>query len=206
MSNFFIFQSPLIVEETHPDYVMVEATLLTEGVSTKGFYYTPDDTDFNLVAETSNEKPIYYGVNQFNEHKAPRVVATWLHEKSGLFYDNVKPIGKIVKSWFDEKLRRVKAKLKIWDKNVMGKIKEGFKVSIRGLFDKFKDVVLDGKIVRKIIGMKIHDVQLVPPEAKTGVKGAVVERVLEETMSFFELEEDEDVAVVSQLIREGYIV
>jgi len=142
----FRFESPLILEETFKDYVMVEATLLTEGRSKKGYLYTVDDANFKLVAETAVGKPIYYGTNPLGEHKAPKLKGVYLKGHSGMFDGDSKSVGKVVKSWWDILSRKVKAKLKIWDKDLVNRIKKGFKISIRGVFDRFKNLVLKLKI------------------------------------------------------------
>jgi len=202
----FKFESPLILEETFKDYVMVEATLLTEGRSTKGYLYTVDDANFNMVAETAVGKPIYHGINVVGEHKAPKLKGVYLKGHSGIFDENAVAVGKVVKSWFDILTRKVKAKLKIWDKDLIHRIKKGFKVSVRGVFDRFKNVIHKGQNAMKVFGLKIKDIQLVEPSTKVGVRGAQVEKVLEETMSFENFGVLGDVgAVVGQLIADGEI-
>jgi len=205
----FTFKSPLILEESFKDYVMVEATLLTEGRSTHGFLYTVPDADFNLVAESAVDKNVYFGVDVFGQHKAPSANKgeVWLQSHNdSVSGDNVEPVGKIVKSWFDRLARRVKAKIKIWDTSLMSKIRKGFKISIRGLFDKFKDVFHNGQLSRKVFGLRIKDVQIVPPEKGVGVKGAKVEKILEETMDFgFDSDFDLVTNVVLQLVANGEI-
>jgi len=201
----FIFESPLILEETAPEFVMVEATLLTEGVSEKGYLYTVDDADFGLVAETAVNKSVYYGQTIFGEHKAPRLKGQRLKDHSGMF-SNKPPVGKVVRSWFDKKLRKVKAKLKIWDKDLVKRIKRGFKVSIRGIFNTFQNVIHRGREAIKVIGLKIKDIQLVEPDVEVGVKGAKIEHILEETMSFsfpFSPLELEAIGVVTHLFEDG---
>jgi len=203
MDMEFMFTSPLILEETAKNYVMVEATLLTEGLSKRGKLYTIDDTDFYLVAETALNKPVYYGTNIFGEHKAPPVKGIWSQLHSGV-YGNVKPIGKLVKTWVDRVARKVKAKIKIWDKDIMHRIKEGFKISVRGLFDSFKYVMYKGRKALKPLKLRIKDIQLLEPTTRVGVSGAKVERILEETMSFNFRTEEEDM-IIATLVREGII-
>jgi len=178
----FTFTSPLVLEETYRDYVIVEATLLTEGISKHNYLYTVSDANFQLVAETAENSPVYYGVNIFGEHKAPKVKGDWLQSHSGFFDKKAKPVGKIVQSWFDRIGRKVKAKIKIWEPDLMRRIRKGFKLSIRGVYDKFKRVFYKGRNAIKVIGLRIKDIQLIEPSQKVGVAGAKVERVLEETM------------------------
>jgi len=208
----FNFTSPLIIEETTKDYVMVEATLLKEGVSKNGHLYTVQETDFKNVAKTAIGKPIYFGTNIFGEHKAPPIKGTFLQRHSGTFSE-VKPVGKIVKAWFESHGRKVKAKLKIWEPTLMKRIREGFKVSVRGIFNKFRKVLFGGKKAIQIIGLKIKDVQLLKPSTTVGVSGAKVDKVLEESMvggvmSFnFEDEEFEEVArAIGQAVAMGHII
>jgi len=195
------------VEETTKDFVMVEATLLREGVSKNGHLYTVQETDFKNVAKTAIGKPIYFGTNVFGEHKAPPIKGTFLQRHSGTFSE-VAPVGKIVKAWFESHGRKVKAKLKIWEPTLMNRIREGFKVSVRGIFNKFRKVLFGGKKAIQIIGLKIRDIQLLKPSTTVGVSGAKVDKVLEESMlggvmSFaFEDEKFEDLARVMGELRE----
>jgi len=200
----FYFTSPLILEETAKDYVMAEVTLLTEGLSKKGYLYTVADADFNLVTRTALNKPIYYGTNIVGEHSAPKIKGIFLKSHSGIFSD-ASPVGKVVKTWFDSVARKVKAKIKIWDKDLVHRIKEGFKISIRGIFDSFKRVLHKGRNAIKPLGLRIKDIQLLEPTTTVGVSGAKVEKILEETMSFnFRMQEEEDM-VIATLVREGLI-
>lgn len=208
----FNFISPLVVEETTKDYVMVEATLLNEGVSRNGHLYTVQETDFTNVAKTAVGKPIYYGTNIFGEHKAPPIKGTFLQRHSGTFSE-VRPVGKIVKAWFEARGRKVKAKLKIWEPTLINRIREGFKVSVRGIFNKFRKVLFGGRKALQIIGLKIKDVQLLKPSATVGVSGAKVDKVLEEsamvgTMTFNfedELTNQEEAQLMQELYNRGLI-
>lgn len=205
MTNLFIFESPLILEETFYDHITVEATLLTEGLSKHNKLYTVDDTNFKLVAETALNKPIYYGQDVFGQHYAPPIFGKWSQEHLGDGSEDAKPVGKIIESWFDDKTRRVKAKLRIWQSDLMRRLRGGFKISVRGLFDDFKNVVYQGKNAMKVIGLRIKDIQILEPEVRIGVEGAKVEKVLEESMEFFSSEDNEDVAIISGLIEGGFI-
>jgi len=208
----FNFTSPLVVEETTRDFVMVEATLLNEGVSKNGHLYTVQETDFVNVAKTAVGKPIYFGTNVFGEHAAPPIRGTFLQRHSGTFSE-VKPIGKIVKAWFESHGRKVKAKLKIWEPSLINRIREGFKVSVRGIFNKFRQVLFGGRKAIQIIGLKIRDIQLLNPSTTAGVSGAKVDKVLEEslvegTMSFnFEsgLTDMEEAQLIQELYNKGLI-
>jgi len=207
MTYGFTFESPLILEETLKDHVIVEACILKEGVSRKGHWYTVEDTDFNLVAETAVGKSIYFGTDWQGGHDAPPIRGTYL--KGGpSTYSGRPPIGKVLSTYFNKATRKVMAKLKIWEPSLVERIRRGFKVSIRGIFDNFKRLFRKGREVIKVIGLKIKDIQLVPPEANVGVAGAEVTKVLAETMEFnTQFVDDWEVdAVVAKLVADGVIV
>ena len=181
---------------------MHEATLLSEGVSVNGKLYTVEETDFNGVAQSALGKKIYFGINVFGEHNAPKIKGTFLQKHTYTFNKQAKAVGKIMKSWFDKATRKVKAKLKIWEPSLIHRIREGFKVSVRGIFNRFRRVLYGGKKAIQVMGLKIKDIQLLEPTTKTGIKGAQVERILEETMSFSF--EDEDLLDIARAVGVAY--
>jgi len=199
----FKFESTLLLEESRSDHVVVEGTLLTEGVSKPPHnkLYTVEDTNFQLVAETAEGQPVYYGIDMLGQHNAPPLEGAWSQQHVDLpTHNEAKPIGKIIKSWFDRAARKVRAKIKIWEPDLMRRVREGFKISVRGLFEDFKNVIINGAKVMKVIGLKIKDIQLLEPSTVAGVSGAKVDKVLSESMEFFY--SDETLAEIGLRVQE----
>ena len=169
----FIFTSPIeIIDESETK--IVEATLLAEGVSKNGRLYTIEE--MKRIAKQVVGKPVFYGVDPVtNEHVNPL-----------RGHENVPQIGEVVKAWFDETTRKIKAHIKLFAdffETVKDKIKK-IGVSIGGKAKQLIRKVIGGKTVWQVVGAIIDHIQLVPPNRPVGVKEAKVENVIQESFTF----------------------
>jgi len=167
----FVFTAPITVSESEKQTFIV-GCLMSEGLSRNKNLYTFES--LSSIAESAISKPIYFGTT--TKFKDGLII----HGK----HDLSKPsIGRIIKTWFDKKLKKVFFKALITDKTIP--IEEGFGVSIMGKARKatfLKDAF--GHLITKISEVFIESVQLFNPNIKRGVESATVHKVVEESFSF----------------------
>jgi len=168
----FFFKAPLtIIDETVGKPMVVECTLLAEGITKNGRLYTL--SELKNVAEEAMGKPVYYGTDPFmNEHTNPL-----------RGYSEVPQIGKVIKSWLDESARKVKAHIEI-TKEELKSIIRTLGISIGGWADKVIHLFKGGQRIWQVIGAKIDHIQLIPAGMPRGVEEAKVENVIEESFLF----------------------
>lgn len=158
----FNFESGIDVEESATSKI-ISGTLLKEGVSRNGRWYTVDE--MLNIAQQAVGTPIYYGVDAQNRHKKGSA------------------IGKIVRAKFDKVAKTIRFWAKIFNAKIAESVKKGWKVSIGGKADGQYLLSNVGRVILKLKNMILTHVQLFEPHFEEGVKGAIVENV-EESMSF----------------------
>lgn len=168
----FIFTSPIqIIDESKGKPIIVEATLLAEGVSKNGRLYTIEE--MKNIAKQVVGKPVYYGVDPVtNEHVNPL-----------RGHMNVPKVGEVIKAWFDETLKKVKAHIKIISESLKDKIRN-LGISIGGYAKKLLRKIVNGKPVLQVIGAVIDHIQLIPANRPRGVEAAKVENIIQESFVF----------------------
>jgi hypothetical protein len=172
----FRFLSPIvIVDETviEGKPMMVEVTLLSEGVTGNGRLYTFED--LQKIADQCLGKPVFYGVDPVtNEHT---------NELRGYDPDQHPKVGEVCKVWIDETTRKIKAHLKITKEEIKSIIRT-LGISVGGFATKIKNVLFGGKRVWHIINSMVDHIQLVPSTAIRGDPNAKVDNIVDETIIF----------------------
>lgn len=164
-SSDFEFISPVAVTETKAKKTIISGTLLSEGISKNGNFYSIQSLE---QLDNLSDIPIYVGTDSENRHT----------KTSGV-------IGKIVKTTFDKVNKKVKFVAEIFNESVAKKIKSGWGISIGGKGS--GELILDslGKIVTAVRTLVLNHVQLLMPSTIRGMDDAKVESVeFTETMIF----------------------
>jgi hypothetical protein len=180
----FISPTEVEVEETNSGVAILKGILLREGVSTNGNLYTIPE--MKNISKQAEGMPIYVGTaTKYDSNLG--VMATNKHA-------NFKPnkVGKILSTIFDSKNRLIRFVAEIVNtKNfpkIIEEVKSGWGISIGGIAHKAR-LVLDaaGRMLTKILGMKLNHVQLLQPHVKLGQDEARVNEVeIQETMIMYE--------------------
>lgn len=183
----FEFISPTVVtiEETSTGVAMISGTLLAEGISRNGNVYTV--SEMKKIAKQAMGMPIFVGT------------MTKLDPNLGIrrknMHANVRKhrVGKIISAIFDKVTRKIKfwAELvnTISHPKIIEEVRQGWGISIGGVATKAR-IVLDqfGRILTKILGMKLSHIQLLPPTTVRGQDAAKVEGVeVQESMIFYDV-------------------
>lgn len=182
----FEFIAPLVVdvEETAHGVAIIKGTLLAEGVSRNGNVYTI--AEMKKIAAQAVGMPMYVGT------------MTKMDPISGItkkhMHRDVKEhrVGRILEAWFHKASRTIKYVAELINTTIHPKIiqevKIGWGVSIGGVAHKAQ-IILDqfGRILTKILGMKLDHIQLLPPTVITGQGEAKVEEMtVQETMAIMQ--------------------
>jgi len=178
----FEFRTPLtIIQEAKKEGVaLIQGTLLAEGVSRNGNLYTIEEME--RIAKQAEGTPIYYGT------------MTKIDPNTGMIIRNAhanipeNKVGRIIKAWLDKKARKIRFIAEVVNTpkfpDIIKKIKSGWGISIGGVATKAK-YVMDkiGRILLKVLGLKLNHVQLLSPSTLRGMQSAKVEKVqIHETM------------------------
>ena len=178
----FEFRTPLtIIQEAKKEGVaLIQGTLLAEGVSRNGNLYTIEEME--RIAKQAEGTPIYYGT------------MTKIDPQTGMIIRNAhanipeNKVGRIIKAWLDRKARKIRFIAEVVNTpkfpDIIKKIKSGWGISIGGIATKAK-YVMDkiGRILLKVLGLKLNHVQLLSPSTLRGMQSAKVEKVqIQETM------------------------
>jgi hypothetical protein len=171
----FDYLAPITKIENDKKETFIEGTLISEGLSRNGNFYTFES--LRTIAESAVSVPLFYGTT------------TGIDPKTGLrcrnLHDRSKsPVGRIIKTWFDKNARKVFFKAVVTSKEVARKVREGFGVSIGGIADAKQALDQAGKIITKISEVIVNHVQILNPFEPTGMKGTKVHRVVQESMTF----------------------
>jgi len=170
----FIAPVEVDIEETAHGVAIIRGTLLAEGLSRNGNLYTI--SEMKEIAKQAEGMPIFVGT------------MTKMDPTSGIVKKNMHRdvekhrVGRILKAWFHKVSRTIKYIAELVNSSVHPKIiqevKVGWGVSIGGVAHKAK-LVLDnfGRLLTKILGMKLNHIQLLPPHVITGQEEAKVEEV-----------------------------
>jgi len=181
----FEFISPieLTIEETSAGVAIVRGTLLREGVSRNDNLYTVEE--MASIAAQAEGLPIYVGT------------MTKIDPNYGIRRENmhadVEPhrVGKIIRAVFNKAKRVIKFMAELVNTakypHIIEEVKKGWGISIGGVAHKAKLVVDEaGRIMRKILGLRLNHIQLLPPKILTGIAGAEVEEVeIQESMIMY---------------------
>lgn len=184
----FEFISPieLIVEESlaiEAGAAMIRGILLREGVSRNSNLYTISEME-NIAAQAEGQS-LYAGTMTKRDPNTGRL-------KKGLhanIFDN--RVGRILSATFNKIKRVITFKAVIVNTpkfpHIVEEVAQGWGISIGGIAHKAK-LVLDeaGRILTKILGLKLNHVQLLRPNTITGIAGAEVESVeIQESMIMY---------------------
>lgn len=185
MDYHFIVVTPLSVEETHSDRVMLSGVFLRlDSATANGREYI--STEGKTIAESLVGMPVYYGAKFVVDPQSLK--AGWKHIKEQSAH-----VGRVIKAVYDNAKKVIKGVIEVWNNekfpSLVSKIKKGFGFSIGGIIQKF---IPTGKInslgnpVVKAVGMEANHLQLLPPKIPRGQKEARVEEVkpVEETVMF----------------------
>ena len=114
------------------------------------------------IAASLIGNPLYYGTNVKGKHDKTR-----------------KSVGKVLEAW--KKGNKIKAKILITAKNLIKKIKKGFKFlfSVGGMAKFAESIMKGGRRVRRMIGAVCNHLQIVDSGTKVGFPNAKVERLIE---------------------------
>lgn len=185
----FEFISPTVVtiEESSTGVAMISGTLLAEGISRNGNVYTV--SEMKKIAEQAVGMPIYVGtMTKLDPNLGVR--------RKGM-HANVEKnrVGKIINAVFNKIARKIKYWAELVNTEAYPKIieevKAGWGISIGGIATKAK-IILDqfGRILTKVLGMKLTHIQLLPPDVVRGQDVAKVEGVeIQESMIFYDVPE-----------------
>jgi len=153
-------------------FALVSATFLELGkASINGRIYRFSEA--NQIASSMIGAPVYFGVDWRGKHKL-----------------NEAPVGEVVDARVFPKTRKIKGIIKVTNRSVIEKLKNGFKFlfSVGGVAQKERflgKVNKAGKKVRELIGTVVQHLQLIPSgknifgQSKVGFESAKMERVLE---------------------------
>ncbi len=162
---------------------IIHGTLLREGVSRNGNLYTIDE--MKKIAGQAEGIPLYVGTMIKRNPNTGRI-QTGMHaniEKNR--------VGRIIKTVFDEAKRVIKFWAELVNTkehpHIIEEVRKGWGVSIGGIAHKAKIVINEaGEILRKILGMVLNHVQLLPPDKITGVVGTEIESIeVQESMIIY---------------------
>jgi hypothetical protein len=188
-SSHFEYISPIAVQESKTGKAIIEGTLITEGISKNGHWYTIETLE---QLDNLSDIPIYVGTDSRNKHT----------KSSGV-------IGKIIKTTFDKIARKVRFVAEIFNKSIAESVRSGWGISIGG---KAKgQFILDklGRIVTLVSKLVLNHVQLLMPTTQRGVPDAQVESVqIQESMIFRDmpkLSRTQIAKIISALVAEGEI-
>jgi hypothetical protein len=188
MEYNFVITTPLEVEETFSDRVILTGTVLRLDSATKnGRIYQIEEAE--QIAQGLVGMPVYFGV------RPPTLVNTPLglavergkHDRDG---DSV---GRVFKTLHDKANNIIKAWVEVWNNSrfpdLVQRIKKGWGFSIGGIAQDMKNTgVLNsvGRAIKKVFGMKPNHLQLIEPEVPRGQEDAKVEDVqaVQETLEF----------------------
>jgi len=185
----FEFISPTVVtiEESSTGVAMISGTLLAEGISRNGNVYTV--SEMKKIAKQAVGMPIYVGT------------MTKLDTNLGIrrkgMHANVEPnrVGKIISAVFNKIARKIKYWAELVNTKahpkIIEEVKSGWGISIGGVATKAR-MILDhfGRILTKVLGMKLTHIQLLPPKVVRGQDAACVEGVeIQESMIFYDVPE-----------------
>jgi len=184
----FEYISPIevTVEEslaTKAGVAIIKGVLLREGVSRNDNLYTIEEMD--KIAEQAIGQPLYVGTMTKRHADSGRMM-------KGL-HANIASnrIGKIISAMFDKIKRCITFMAEVVNtKNfphIVEEVAQGWGISIGGVAHKAK-LVLDsaGRVLTKILGLKLSHVQLLSPTSIKGIVGAEVESVeIQESMIMY---------------------
>lgn len=183
----FISPTVITIEETSAGVAIISGTLLAEGISRNGNVYTV--SEMKKIAKQAIGMPIYVGtMTKLDTNLGVR--------RKGM-HANVEKnrVGKIINAVFKKAIRKIKYWAELVNTVVHPKIIEevraGWGISIGGVATKAK-IILDqfGRILTKVLGMKLTHVQLLPPKVVRGQDAAKVEGVeIQESMIFYDVPE-----------------
>jgi|GEM_PF-2664456 len=180
----FISPTVITIEESSTGVAMISGTLLAEGISRNGNVYTV--SEMKKIADQAMGMPIFVGT------------MTKIDPNLGIprrgMHANVQKnrVGKIVSAVFD----KISRKIKYWAElvnteehpKIIEEVKAGWGISIGGVATKAK-IILDqfGRLLTKVLGMKLTHIQLLPPNVIRGQDAAKVEGVeIQESMIFYD--------------------
>jgi len=181
----FITPTEIVIEEVSTGVAIIRGTLIREGVSRNKNLYTFEELE--SVAEQAEGMPLYVGT------------MTKMDPNLGIRRKNMHAnieenrVGRIISTTIDRARRLIKFLAELVNTenhpHIIEEVKKGWGVSIGGIAQKVK-IVMDegGRIMRKILGLVLNHVQLLPPYKKAGMVGAEVENVeIQESMIIGEI-------------------
>lgn len=180
----FIAPTEIEIEETASGVALIKGVLLREGTSKNGNLYTISEME--KIAKQAEGMPIYVGTTT-------KVDPNYGIARKGM-HNNTTPnkVGKILSATFDKTKRVIRYIAQILNTVVHPKIieevKAGWGISIGGVCTKAR-LVIDGvgRVLTKVLGMKLNHVQLIPPNVIRGQDEAIVSEVqIQETMIIYE--------------------
>lgn len=169
----FEFTSPVFVEveESGTGVAMISGTLLAEGMSRNGNLYTVDEME--NIAKTVKGAPIYFGT------------MTKMDSNTGLLtknmHANVEPnlVGRIMECFYDKIAKKIKFIAHILNTekypHLVEEVKHGWGVSIGGKGIGRTLIDMAGRLITKILGLRVSHVQLLAPDVPRGQDAAQVE-------------------------------
>lgn len=181
----FEYVSPVhvTIEESSQGVAIIRGTLLAEGESKNGNLYTVEE--MAQIAPQAEGKPIYVGTMLKCDPK------TRLCSKNA--HANIKEnlVGRIIKAVFDP----IKRVINFWARIVntekypklIEEVKSGWGISIGGVAMNAKRIITNlGRVLTKILGLKLQHIQLLSPKTIRGQDVAKVEGVnIQETMNLY---------------------
>lgn len=181
----FEYVSPVhvTIEESTQGVAIIKGTLLAEGESKNGNLYTVEEME--RIAPQAEGKPIYVGT-MFKCDTKTRLCSKNAHA-------NIKEnlVGRIIKAVFDP----VKRVINFWARimntekypKLIEEVKGGWGISIGGVAMNARRVITKlGRILTKILGLKLQHIQLLSPKTIRGQDVAKVEGVtIQETMNLY---------------------
>lgn len=185
----FEYISPAVIqiEESSTGVAIMNGTLLAEGISRNGNIYTIEE--MKKIADQAIGMPIYVGT-------MAKVDSNFGIRRKGMHANiDIHKVGKIIRAVFDA----VSRKIKYWAElvntenhpHIIEEVKQGWGVSIGGVATKAR-IIIDqfGRLLTKVLGMKLSHVQLLPPNVIRGQDAAKVEGVeIQESMIFYDYQE-----------------
>lgn len=183
----FISPTAITIEESSTGVAMISGTLLAEGISRNGNVYTV--SEMKKIAKQAIGMPIYVGTMI--------KLDTNLGIRRKGMHANVGPnrVGKIINTIFNKLTRKIKYWAELVNTEahpkIIEEVKAGWGISIGGIATKAK-IILDqfGRILTKVLGMKLTHIQLLPPKVVRGQDAAKVEGVeIQESMIFYDVPE-----------------
>lgn len=182
----YISPTKINVEETSHGVAIIEGTLLAEGISRNGNLYTVEEME--KIAKEAEGIPIYTGTT-IKPDPNTGIVCKNMHANI-----SKNKVGRIIRAVFESASRKIKFWAEIVNTdtfpNLIKQIRNGWGISIGGIATKAKQLIdgISGKIVTKIMGLKLQHVQLLAPSVVRGQDAARVENVqIQETMIFYQM-------------------